>query len=107
MCSGRDPGQPLAAAGSLVEAQRLRRLLPSQDEDVRANAQHCGEPGVAVHEVPQTSQGSLDVKSCISNLDQLGLHLNMERSHNGMRIRMESGEEGDWDALFLLCPANH
>merc|ERR1719341_956041 len=78
-----------------------------QYDQYSADTQHRREPGVAVHEVPQTSQVGLYVKRGAHDLNQLGLHLDVELTHRSMRIGVKGGKEGDWDALLLLSPAEH
>merc|ERR1719500_934425 len=91
----------------------LAELVPGDADDGHqydqygADTQHRREPGVAVHEVPQTSQVGLDMKRGAHDLNQLGLHLDVELTHWSMRIRVEFGKEGDWNALLLLSPAEH
>merc|ERR1719500_2270115 len=91
----------------------LAELVPGDADDGHqydqygADTQHRREPGVAVHEVPQTSQVGLDVKRGAHDLNQLGLHLDVELTHWRMRIRVEGSKKGDWDALLLLSPAEH
>merc|ERR1719432_228957 len=98
---------PNASSATLAESVPRDADDGHQNEDIGADTHHCREPGVAVHEVPQTSQVGLYVKGGARNFDQLGLHLDMELTHWSMRIRVKGGKEGDWDALLLLSPANH
>ena len=97
-----------AGSGRTTHAELGQRHADNgrEDKDVGTDAHEGGEPGVTVHEVPQSSQIGLDVQSCLCYLDKLGLHLDVEGSHFGMGIWVKGGEEGDRDGLLLLCPAN-
>merc|ERR1719432_194480 len=80
---------PNASSATLAESVPRDADDGHQNEDIGADTHHCREPGVAVHEVPQTSQVGLNVKRGARDFDQLGLHLDMELAHWSMRIRVK------------------